>query len=105
MLEKFAEFGVTPAQIEARIQRNLDAITAPLMVELGRIYNSLRDGMSRPDAWFEVIVPVAASPAEAAKAALRGRRMAAKPESQPDPGPAQDFNPEASRAADAEAPK
>jgi hypothetical protein len=53
MLEKFAEYGVTKAQIEARIQRHVDAITPALFVGLRRIYNSLKDGMSIPAEWFE----------------------------------------------------
>jgi hypothetical protein len=54
LLEKFAEFKVTKAQIEKRIQRHLDALTPALMVNLGKIYNSLKDGMSGPSDWFEV---------------------------------------------------
>lgn len=53
LVQKFAECGVTPEMIEHRIQRRLDAITPALMVQLGRIYNSLKDGMSKPDNWFE----------------------------------------------------
>ena len=54
LVEKFAEFQITPAQIEARIQRHLDAMTPGQMVSLGKIYNSLKDGMSAPADWFEV---------------------------------------------------
>ena len=53
MLERFAEYGVTKEQIEKRIQRRIDAITPALMVQLGKISNSLKDGMSSPSDWFE----------------------------------------------------
>jgi hypothetical protein len=53
IVEKFGDFGVSKAQIEAKIQRRIDAITPALMVNLGKIYNSLKDGMSTPSDWFE----------------------------------------------------
>jgi hypothetical protein len=40
--------------IEKRIQRRLDAMTPALMVQLGKVYNSLKDGMSTIADWFEV---------------------------------------------------
>jgi len=54
LVEKFKKFGVTKKQIEDRIQRRLDTITPALMVNLGKIYNSLSDGMSVPADWFGV---------------------------------------------------
>jgi len=54
LLEKFAEFGVTKEQIEKRIQRHLDAMTPAQLVDLGKKYNSLKDGMSTVGDWFEV---------------------------------------------------
>jgi hypothetical protein len=53
MLCAFAEFGVTKAQIEAKIQSHIEAIRPAQKVNLKKIYNSLRDGMSKPDDWFE----------------------------------------------------
>lgn len=53
LLAKFAEFGVTQPSIEKRIQRRMEAITPALVVQLGKIYNSLKDGMSNPAEWFE----------------------------------------------------
>jgi len=52
LLTKFAEYGVKKAQIELRIQRRVDAITPAQMINLGKIYNSLKDGMSVPSDWF-----------------------------------------------------
>lgn len=59
MLELFAGYGVTRAQIEARIQRHVEALTPALMVQLGKIANSLKDGMSQPGDWFD---PLDAAP-------------------------------------------
>lgn len=53
MMDKFAEYGVTKEQIEIRIQRRVDTMTPAQMSGLGKIYNSLKDGMSKPEDWFE----------------------------------------------------
>jgi hypothetical protein len=54
MVGAFKAFGVTEKQIEARIQRRLDAITPAQIVNLRKVYNSLKDGMSSAADWFEV---------------------------------------------------
>lgn len=56
-LDRFAEFGVTKEMIEKRIQRRFDAITPALVVNLKKIFNSLRDGMSGIADWFDVPKP------------------------------------------------
>jgi hypothetical protein len=66
LVEAFAEYKVTRQQIEQRLQRRLDAITAAQLVGLRRIYASLRDGMSEAGDWFEP--GSAASPPPAADA-------------------------------------
>lgn len=53
MLEKFAEYNVTKAQIEKRIQRRIKALTPAQLVNLRTIFNSLKDGMSSAEEWFE----------------------------------------------------
>lgn len=53
IIAAFSVFGVTKAQIEARIQRRMDAITAAQVVTLRKIRASLKDGMSSPSDWFE----------------------------------------------------
>jgi hypothetical protein len=53
MLTAFGEYGVTREQIEARIQRRLDAIQPAQVVALKKVYASMRDGMSGPGDWFE----------------------------------------------------
>lgn len=54
LVESFAQFGVTKAHIEKRIQRHVDAITAGQILSLRKIFNSLKDGMSKASDWFEV---------------------------------------------------
>lgn len=53
MLKTFAEIGVTKDQIEAKIQSHIEAIRPAQKVNLKKIYNSIRDGMSKPEDWFE----------------------------------------------------
>lgn len=53
ILKAFEAMGVSRSQIEARIQRRIDSITAAQVISLKKIYASLRDGMSEPDDWFE----------------------------------------------------
>jgi hypothetical protein len=54
LLERFAKFNITKNQIEKRIQRRIDAIQPAQVVDLRKVYCSLRDGMSKPEDWFEV---------------------------------------------------
>jgi hypothetical protein len=69
LVEAFATFGVEPPQIEARIQRRLDAIRPAQVVQLRKIYNSLNDGMSTAADWFDPIAE--AEPASASEAAAK----------------------------------
>jgi hypothetical protein len=92
MVDAFAGFGVTREQIEKRIQRRLDSITPALMVQMKKVYQSLRDGMSSTADWFEVeaSVPAAdgaqsASRTESVKDKIKGRAQQQKPA---DPAPA-----------------
>jgi hypothetical protein len=57
LVEKFAEFGVSQEQIEKYAQRRIDAITPALLVRLGKIYNSIKEGMSKPADWFDAAEP------------------------------------------------
>lgn len=58
MLELFLAFGATKEMLEKRIQRRMDSITPAQKVGLAKIYNSLKDGMSKPSDWFEDIKDV-----------------------------------------------
>jgi hypothetical protein len=82
MLDAFAEFGVTRAQIEQRLQRRLEAIAPAQVVGLKRIYRSLRDGMSNASDWFE---PDASSPTSDAGASPSPAPEAASASGSPPP--------------------
>lgn len=47
------KYRVTQEQIEDRFGYNIDAFTERDLIELGKIYNSLKDGMSKPEDWFD----------------------------------------------------
>ena len=72
MVEAFAVFSVTKDQIEKRIQRRLDAIQPAQVVQLKRIYASLRDEMSTAAEWFDIEAEApTSSGVEAVKAAAK----------------------------------
>lgn len=48
------EFGVTYDMIQKRIQKRVEAINAPQMLSLKKIFQSMRDGMSKPADWFDI---------------------------------------------------
>jgi hypothetical protein len=89
-LDAFANYGVTKEQLEKRIQRRFDTVQPAQLMNLRKIYNSLRDGMSTAADWFEVTEapnaddPAPASKTEAVKEKMRSK-SAAKPEA--DAGP------------------
>jgi hypothetical protein len=83
LVEKFTEYQITTAQIEARIQRHLDAMTPGQMVSLGKIYNSLKDGMSTPGDWFEVSPSAADTQAKPATGADALKAAVAKAKATP----------------------
>ena len=107
MVDAFAAFGVNRDQIEKRIQRRLDSITPALMVQMKKIYASLRDGMSSAGDWFEVEAGTSdanaaatVSRTEAVKERLKaGKNNApaadpAQAEANPAPTPGKEFDPE-----------
>ena len=64
MLETFKNYDVTQSMIEKRIQRNISALTPAQFVDLGKIANSIKDGMSEAKDWFEFEVVSTATVAE-----------------------------------------
>jgi hypothetical protein len=54
MVKSFEPFGIMQHHIEARIQRNIEAIDAYLLSELRTIYASLKDGMGEPSDYFDM---------------------------------------------------
>lgn len=93
MVEAFEPFGVTKEHIEKRIQRRLDTIQPAQVVQLKRIYASLRDDMSNPGDWFEIEASAATAGATttlkeiqvaaAAKKAAKAGKEATKPSPEP----------------------
>ncbi len=73
MVDAFAKIGVSKEQLEQRIQRRMDAITPAQVVHLRKIFTSIRDGMSKPNEWFEY-----ATPEESNEAASRAQALADK---------------------------
>lgn len=53
IVQAFEKLGVTKGQLEARIQRRLDAIQPAQVVSLRKIYTSIHDGISVPGDWFD----------------------------------------------------
>lgn len=60
MVTLFKKFGVSSAQIEKRLGRKIDTMTTDDLVDYTGIYNSLKNGMSKPSEWFAT----AAEPSE-----------------------------------------
>lgn len=54
MIAAFEHFGVNKVQIEKRIQKSIDAISANNMVTLRRIFNALKDSMGKPEDYFDM---------------------------------------------------
>ncbi|WP_435310669.1 hypothetical protein [Primorskyibacter sedentarius] len=54
MVDAFADYGVTAEHLKKRIGNRLEAIRPAQVVQLRKIYNSLRDGMSKPADWFDI---------------------------------------------------
>lgn len=82
MIDRFAAYQVTREMIERRIQRHLDAITPAGLLQLGKVYNALRDGLAKVSDYFDVSRPASSSVSESvpesqterAKQVLRARR-------------------------------
>jgi len=103
MVERFGKFGVSKEMIEAKIQRRLDAITAGQVVQLRRIYTSLKDGMATAKDFFETAStasPESQQPATARKTGNAGLKEALKPAAPPGSSPGSSQQPEPSEAAD-----
>ena len=54
MVDAFGGYGVTKELIEKRLGRHADAINAPQMLNLRKIYQSMKDGMSKASDWFDI---------------------------------------------------
>jgi len=81
MLEKFKSIGVTKEMVEARLTYAVTAIQPIDIANLGKIFNSIKDGVSKREDWFE------ANPGKAAKKVTTKKK---EEETAKDEGP--DFN-------------
>lgn len=78
-------FGVTQSQIETRIQCRLQAIRPAQIVQLKKVYASMRDGMSVPADWFDADPSAATAAAEPASLRDKVRNRITKPDQEPAP--------------------
>lgn len=80
LLASFEKYGVAKEQIEKHIQRRIESITPALVVGLKKIHTSLRDGMSKPEDYFDPIEGASGEPQEpqTRTASVRERAKAAK---------------------------
>ena len=94
MLDAFGKHGVTKEQIEHRLQRKLEAITAAQLVGLLKIFTSLKEGMSTAAEWFgssgegEDGDEAQGGNAKARDALKRNRKAKEQPEEESAPAPA-----------------
>jgi len=86
LVTAFEKFGVTQAQIEKRNQCRLEATRPAQIVQLKKVYASLRDGMSSAADWFEQDQPAANGDSAQSKASnLKERVRASAPKPTPSP--------------------
>lgn len=53
MVAAFANIGVTVEMLEKRLRHNLDAINITEVIDLGKIFQSIRDGMGKREDFFD----------------------------------------------------
>lgn len=82
MVLAFADLGVTKEMIEERLQHPVTACTSQNVVNLGKIFQSVRDGISKREDWFNVTGATPAKDAGTEKKSRTSQAAAAmkKPE-------------------------
>lgn len=78
LLTAFKEYGVTKEMLEERLSHNIEATNPTEIVSLGKIFNSLKDGASSVQDWFNFKAGQAA--AGSSKAADVNERLKKKDE-------------------------
>lgn len=108
VLEQFDAQGVSKEQLEAFLQRRMEAMLPAQLYRLGKIFNSINDGMSVPGDWFKPIGEVdpetgeikpTASTATTGASALKSRMAANKPADAGATGPATQQQPAGDQGA------
>lgn len=84
MVEVFAPYGVTKEMLETRIQRKLEGITPAQIISLRKVYNSLKDGMSKSLDWFDDSVPNVPMEKQADRKPRSDKGQARKAQEQPE---------------------
>ncbi|MBV5310798.1 hypothetical protein [Chromatium okenii] len=88
LIAAFADFGVTAEMLAKRIGNRLEAIRPAQMLQMKKIYASLRDEMSGISDWFEVNEqPTVANGVNAKLAAIAAAKPAPAPAPKPEPAP------------------
>ena len=82
MLVVFREMGITKGMLEERLGHNLDVTTNVELTNLGKIYRSLKDGMSGREDWFDFEVETRKKADELTEKVKKGKDL-----SQEDEGP------------------
>jgi hypothetical protein len=69
LIAAFRELGISREQIERRIQCRVEAIKPAQMVQMRKVYASIRDGMSAAADWFDVSPAAGSGPDSSATSA------------------------------------
>jgi hypothetical protein len=85
MVEAFQAYGVTQTMIETFLGHKLSALSEPELVRLREVYNSMRDGYSNRDQWFDSAAAGTSEQAEDLKAKLAAKGKAETPREKPAP--------------------
>lgn len=83
LCDAFSVFGVTQLMIETKIQRKLESIAPIQVLTMRKIYNSLKDGISKPSDWFKDAKNIPYQAKSVAKVAQISEKAAAKTEPKP----------------------
>lgn len=87
LIAAFADFGVTAEMLAKRIGNRLESIRPAQMLQMKKIYASLRDEMSGIGDWFDVDAPAIANGVNAKLAAITAAKPAPAPTPKPAPTP------------------
>lgn len=71
LIKSFEGFGVSKAMIEERIQRKAEAISVQQVLELRQIFTSLRDGVGKPESFFNMNIETQSDERQAMKGGVK----------------------------------
>ena len=90
LVDAFKKYGVTREMLVKFTQRSLESITPQLMARLVKIGNSLRDGMSTAEDWFDIEPETDKPRATASDLLNKNKKDPPKETPPPPPPPAED---------------